>query len=83
VRRRLGIAHARPLGLSEPATTDWARARDVGQGEGGGAGPRRKRALLLGLGDWARAGEWAGARWAERVGRLAHWRGWERRVGRA
>eukprot|EP00267_Zea_mays_P040496 XP_008680400.1 spidroin-1-like [Zea mays] len=52
VRRRLGVAHARPLGLSEPATADWAGGTGRGPGRGGGAGPRRKRALPLGLGGW-------------------------------
>jgi hypothetical protein len=52
VRRRLGVAHARPLGLSEPATTDW-----VG---GAGRGPRRGGCMALGHRWAARAA--AGAR---------------------
>jgi hypothetical protein len=54
----------------------WARARGRSwavKKARAAAGPRRL----------ARAGEWAGVRWAERVGRLARWRGWERCVGRA
>jgi hypothetical protein len=35
VRRRLGVALARPLGLSEPATADWAGGAGRGPGQGG------------------------------------------------